>query len=214
MRRSINSDEGATHLARLLIEDVIEARREVATGATQAVQRNLVRTTFAAIEGLVWLAREHVHEVAEKMHVLTPTASMALREKSYFVADNGELVEQIRFVTLRAMIRLIAKQTALIAPDFTLMYTHSGWQKLQEAAAIRNRITPPKKASELVVDERMLADVEAGFTWTAASMEHVIASSTASFRRHVEATRAIVDALNTGDQTTIDEYSRAASQPD
>jgi hypothetical protein len=212
--RSIDSDEGATHLARLLIEDVIKARREVATGASQAARRNLVRTTFAAIEGLVWLAREHVHEVAEKMHVLTPTASMALREKSYFVADNGELVEQIRFVTLRAMIRLIAKQTALIAPGFTLMYTHPGWQKLQEATAIRNCITHPKNASELIVNERMLADVEAGFTWTAASMEHVIASSIASFRGHVEETRAVINALKTGDQTTTDEYQKAASQSD
>jgi hypothetical protein len=45
-------------------------------------------------------------------------------------------------------------------------------------------------------------------------MEHVIASSIASFRGHVEETRAVINALKTGDQTTTDEYQKAASQSD
>lgn len=189
-----------------LVGDVIAIREQCAATDDQSNRRNLVRATLAAVEGMVWLAREHVHDTSRAMGELSPLASMALREQSYLVTDKGDVVEQVRFVTLTAMIRLITKQAASLSPDLRLGFDNVGWQRLQQAIAVRNRITHPKSATDLFVRSEELKVVADGLRWTLASVKYVMAATTAAYRLFVAEARAVVDALAQGDPRTWQEY--------
>jgi hypothetical protein len=193
----------------LLIGDVAAAREQLVRIDTAASRRNLVRTTLAAIEGLVWTLKEAVHASTDALGELTPLASMALRERSYIVAENGDIIEQIRFITLRAMIRLICKQARLIVPDLNIRFDHDGWQKLKQAIALRNRITHPKSASDLIVSDHDLAIVSAGFSWISATVEYVLASTVLSQREFLVDQRALLERLKAGDAVALAAYRRA-----
>jgi hypothetical protein len=73
----------------LLIEDVIAARKRLTTAHTQTARRDVVRASLAAIEGMIWVAREHVRTVLASLEQLTPVADLAMQELTYTVSERG-----------------------------------------------------------------------------------------------------------------------------
>jgi len=109
MREMETRDEQSrsTAFMALLIEDVIAARERLTVSHTQTARRDVVRASLAAIEGMIWVAREHVREVLASLEQLTPIADLAMRELSYTVSDRGEPMEQVRGLPLLATVRLV-----------------------------------------------------------------------------------------------------------
>ena len=201
-------DVGRTFLVQL-IGDVIECRQRLTGENSGSDRRHFVRALFAAIEGVVWICREHVLSVASSMGTLQPLAGMALREQTYMVSERGDVVEQIRFVTLPAMLRLIAKQAELIDPGLDVRFDHKGWQDLRNAIAIRNRITHPKLAGDLEISEADIVAATNGFTWTLATTEYIMASANLAFRSQTSELQDLLDQLQSGDVSALAQYRDA-----
>lgn len=207
-------DELGHSFIRLLIGDVLAARERRATDDTQRHRRDVIRSTFAAIEGVTWMYREHVREIARDMGVLTPVADLALRERTFSVSDRGDIVEQVRFVTLPTIIRLATKQAQLIEPTVAVDYTEPGWDALRTAIAVRNRVTHPKTRADLQIRTDELQTTAKAFSWLLSTTETAIGQINASFRRFIDEMREVLNALNRGDPDALLAYREAMRQDD
>lgn len=201
-----SEEPGPRSFLSILIGDVIVASDLLRTNDTAAERRNLVRSTLAGIEGLVWIARESVRDSLETLDELTPLASMALREQTYMIANNGDIIEQIRFVTLPAMIQLVCRQAARIVPDLNVRFDSVGWSQLKKAIEIRNRVTHPKSLEDLTITESDLAILSSGFSWVAATTEYVMAMIVVVQRGHLNNQRELLTLLESGDPSALQEY--------
>ncbi len=192
-------------LIRTLIEDVIAARERLEAVDTQTARRDVVRASLAAMEGEVWLAREHVRDSLRTLDELTPLADLALRETTYQVTDGGKLIEQTRSIALPTAVRLIVAQAQIICPDLAVDFAGTGWESLRSAVAIRNRITHPRPGRDLNVTNDELRIIEIGLNWLFATINYVMASTNLIL---VEA-RKFIDELLTGDPAALKEYKKA-----
>jgi hypothetical protein len=190
----------------LLIEDVIAARARLTASDTQTARRDVVRASLAAIEGVTWVAREHVRTALAELEQLTPIADMAMRELSYGVSDRGEPVAQVRGLPLLTTIRLVVWQARIISPEIGVQFSAKGWADLRQAVEIRNRITHPKPDQSLAISDGDLAVVGSGMSWLLATVEYVMASTNLAFAHHNELTREIVQRLSGGDPDALAEY--------
>lgn len=210
----IARDELGHSFIRLLIGDVLAARERLAADDTQRHRRDTIRSTFAAIEGVVWMYREHVREIARDMGVLTPTADLALRERTFRVSDRGDIVEQVRFVTLPTIIRLATKQAQLIEPSVAIDYTEVGWTALRTSIEVRNRVTHPKNRADLQISTDELKTVAIAFSWLLSITETAIGQINASFRHFISEMRDVLGALNRGDPEALSAYRAAIRNED
>jgi hypothetical protein len=193
---------------RLLLEDVSSAESRLAVADTQGHRRDMIRTLFAAIEGMSWVYREHVRSLLATLGLLTPTADLALRDRSFTVTERGEILEQQRFVTLPSIIRLTTRQAQLIAPECTIDFSQSGWQAFKAAIDVRNRITHPKTISDLIVEALDLDQSRLGFFWLLGSMAAVMEMTNAVARRDLASAKHIIRQLSEGDEQTLFEYNQ------
>lgn len=100
----------------LLLIDVANATKRHASSGTQSDKRDLVRTTFAATEGVAWIFREHVTGAARDSYGLDPDEEGALNEIAFHVSETGKVHRRQSFVPLLNSIRLTARIGARIAP--------------------------------------------------------------------------------------------------
>lgn len=197
-----------------LVGDVIAASNRLASNDTEGNRRDLVRTTFAAIEGSVWTMRESVRESAASAGNLSPAADMALREVTVHVDGSGNAIEQIRFLTLPTVIRLTIKQVQLIDDTFNPSLSDQGWDSLQQALKVRHRITHPKTAPDLAITDEELIVVKSGLAWLLALVEQAILRTVAASKIHLKLQRELLDALKRGDPETLEIYYRELSKSD
>jgi hypothetical protein len=190
----------------LLIEDVIAARERLITSHTQTARRDVVRASLVAVEGLTWVAREHVRMALADDEQLTPVADLAMRELSYRVSESGQPIEQTRPLPLLTAVRLLVWQARIISPEISVQFSAAGWSDLRQAISIRNRITHPKPDQDLTISEVDLAVVESGMTWLLATVEYVMASTNLTYARRNDLLREVVQRLNAGDPDAWAEY--------
>lgn len=190
----------------LLTEDVIAARERLTVSHTQTARRDVVRASLAAIEGMIWVAREHVRTVLVSLEQLTPIADLAMRELSYTVSDRGQPIEQVRAVPLLTAVRLVVWQARIISPEISVEFSAAGWSNLRDAVNIRNRITHPKPDQDLSISDDDLAVVGSGMSWLVATVEYVMASTNLAFAHHRDLLRDTVQRLSAGDPDALAEY--------
>jgi hypothetical protein len=190
----------------LLIEDVIAARERLTILHTQTARRDVVRASLAAIEGMTWLAREHVRTVLASLDRLTPVADLAMRELTYSVSELGQPIEQVRGLPLLRSVRLVVWQARIISPEISVDYSAGGWSDLRQAVNIRNRITHPRPDQDLSISDDDLAVVGSGTSWLLATVEYVMASTNLAFTHHSDLLRETVRRLRTGDPEALAEY--------
>lgn len=143
------ADYAKTSFAEMLVGDVLASMQRRSERDDQSSRRDLVRTSFAAIEGLAWVFREHVIEVAQSTYGLDEPEVRALSEVSYHVNDKGKISQQPKFIPLVSQIRLIARIAERISSNACIDFSGSDWDRLRNAVGIRNRITHPKTAADL-----------------------------------------------------------------
>lgn len=191
-----------------LAEDVIAAREVLSTSDTPVNRRNLVRATLVAVEGLVWEARQQLRTIARDMDELTPLADLALQEQSYQVSANGELIETVKYVPITASIRLVVAQAKLLSPKADIDFSNDGWQKLQQAIAIRNRLTHPKCLHDLDVTGTEIAVINTSFEWLLAEITILLENLVTALRDHVFDIKELTDALLRGDPAALRLYQK------
>jgi len=201
-------------LIALLIEDVIAADRRQAMADTQTARRDVVRASFAAIEGNVWEMRQHIASALKNFEALTPIADLALREISYNVTTDGKIVEQPRWVTLPTAIRLAVSQAMLISPEIQVDFSEAGWSSLRQAVTIRHRITHPKLVDDLTITDGDLKAVASGLSWVLATANYVMASTNLALIEYNDAFRDMVERLKAGDPDALTAYQAALSESD
>ncbi len=173
-------------LTAILISDVVAAKSRQQHEDTQTARRELIRAQFAAIEGLVWLSRQHITDIARQMDELTDDEASALAEKSLSIGSDGKITVQRKFITTPAAIKFLARLARRICHEPVLELSNAGWPKLNDATHIRNRITHPKDAADMQVEEGDLAASEIAFSWC---FEHLIGAMekvTIAFRDETE----------------------------
>lgn len=192
----------AIHLIRILIGDVIAARERLNMADTQTARRDVVRASLAAIEGEVWLARDHVRDTLRGFDELSPLANLALSEQAYVVTENGKLLEQTRSVPLPTAVRLVVAQTQIICPELAVDFAGTGWSNFRRAVSIRNRITHPRPENDLNVSDEELHAVASGLSWLAATIEYIMASTNLAL---IDA-RTFLDQLLAGNADALEKY--------
>lgn len=196
---------------RLLVEDAIAARDRRLQSDTAFHRREEIRATFAAIEGATWIYREEVRDAARAVGVLTPLADLALRERSFSVTEKGDIVEQIRFVTLPTVIRLTTKQARLVAPSIAMDLSDEGWANLKLSIEVRNRVTHPKSVTDFIINEGDLAAIHGGLMWLLRLVDHASHKLLAAQRDYYRLAREVVADLKAGDPQAWNDYLGASS---
>jgi hypothetical protein len=192
----------------VLVADVIRAMEREPD--KQSNRRDLMRASFAAIEGLVWVCRKHVEEVAKDVGEISPMTEMAFSDLTYKVTESGAIEPQTRFITITAMIKFTTKQAQKLSPELKLDFGVQGWTDLLAFIAIRNRITHPKTLPELHISDEDLKVLQSAFFWLLNLVGDVMESTTKVSAKYLAELREISALLISGDQKALALYRMAA----
>lgn len=164
------------------------------------------------MEGMIWLAREHVRSALETFEQLTPVADLALQEQVYTITDTGNLLIQSRSVPLPTAVRFLFQQARLISPGIAAELSNSGWTNFKQAISIRNRITHPKPERDMYVSDDDMSAVASGLSWLTATIDYLMAATNLALVHRSEMLAELIDRLNAGDPEAIAEYNAALGQ--
>ena len=199
---------------RILVEDALTAQARRKQADSDRHRREEIRATFAAIEGVTWICREQVRQAARSLDVLTPYADLALQERTFGVTDKGDIVEQVRYITLPTILRLTIKQARLVSPSIELDVKGTGWMALTALIGVRNRVTHPKSVADLAISDADLASAAAGLLWLMQAVDTISQALVEAQRTYNEVARNVVDDLIAGDADTWAAYRTALDQSD
>ena len=193
----------------ILMHDVLLASQRRDLEDVQATRRDLIRTMFAAIEGASWEYREHVRSIAADLDSLPPLVEMALSEKTYWVAENGEIDEQVRYISMPAMIRLTTRLAESICPGFEFDFKNDGWVSFKTSIKIRNRITHPKSITDLEITDDEIAVCQSAYFWIIHLTLYFTELTMLELSRRTKLLKQFVDKLIAGEEATLAEYQAA-----
>ena len=192
-----------------LIEDVQIARKRLGENNLQPDRRNLVRATSAAIEGMLWYLRLAAIDYSYEIIPLIDIEVMALREMNYVVRNNGKVEEQIRFVPLLSMVRLLSNIYNKVLGVETIDFSSSEWSNFQQAAEIRNRITHPKSAQDIKIDPNDVEVSQRALFWFFAIAIEWMDKSNKALKSHSDDYRALLENMRAGDPDALNVYALA-----
>lgn len=201
----MNQDVEASFI-RILLGDVVRADQAHQANPDQTAKRDFVRTTFAAIEGSVWIFREHIRGLALATGSLEEAERIALSETTYSVDKAGHISAQPKFLTLIATIRLCADIAERIAPASSIDFSAAGWGNLGEAIQVRNRITHPKALHDLVLSDQDIKSCANALHWFLEVSTGAMRETISVAREHVEGISDVLSDLKSGDEPTWEIY--------
>lgn len=193
----------------LLLADVTAADKRHQDHESQSAKRDLVRTSFAGIEGVVWIFREHIRELAVITGALKEAEALALSETTYGVDASGRVNAQQKFLQMPATIRLCARIAERISGESKIDFSANEWNELKNAIKIRNRITHPKKRQDLDLSERDLSTCISALHWFLEQSTNAMAAANKAAREYVDAMGDILTGLEADDPKTLQEYQAA-----
>jgi hypothetical protein len=128
----------------------------------QIVRRLHVRLVLSLIESVVASLKKDALGSSR----LSAGERTLLTDTTYELSSDGDLIERTFFApllkTLRFAFRCYAKAHAL---DYSPDYSGPGWQALQSAVKIRNRITHPRKLDEMSISDTEMQVVDSAHAW-------------------------------------------------
>ena len=157
-------------LIETLLSDVSRANHDRRQADDAYARRTVVRTIFAALEGLTAFLKWNALERAQREPGLYSVAEVSLlREESYGLGKQGDCTVQERFLpTLENLLfsyRMCTRDLA--APAFNTQ--GSQWSQLAIAIRVRNRITHPRSLSDLTVSKAEVTRARLAFLWVSAT---------------------------------------------
>ena len=171
MNQSEFRQDSFTHV---LVGDVVAAKSRLDELDTQTHRRELVRTTFSAIEGLHWQLKRDVLRHAEVVTSLSAHEYAALLEEAYSVDEKGTVRSHPRFLPLPTAIRLVVTIVRRYRPEYAIDFQHVGWSNLRASVEVRNRLVHPKSLAELSVSDLEITQALSAFNWLLALVIEVL----------------------------------------
>lgn len=151
----------------VLLEDVGDAEHDLKAEDSAFRRRSYVRTALSAVEGIVHELKSRAAESAARQPDTFSIGELSfLRDEGYTLDDHGHVRSQPRFIPIAANVLFTFKAYMRSkGGQAVLNLDHPGWAQFRRAIAIRNRITHPKKPSDLVLADDDLKTVREGFHW-------------------------------------------------
>jgi hypothetical protein len=192
-----------------LVGDVSSAIGRRDADDTQANRRDLIRAIFAAVEGLTWSFKTEIVEIARSVDVLSSEEEQALSELSFSITSQGKIATQPRFVPLPALIRMAARLAAKINRNFIPEFDGVGWRRFRQAVKVRNRITHPKKDSDLDISDSDMEECLGALFWLLELHQNALEAATHGFRKYVQDFKHVLAKLVDGDPEITALYDEA-----
>ena len=143
---------------------------------TPYARRTVVRAAFAAIEGLTFaIKQECLHRPDDASKHYGASELAMLREETYGVGSKGQVLTQAKFIPLLDNVRFaMAMYRRGSLEGHGLDLSGLGWQHFRDATVVRNRITHPKRISDLDVLNEDLKAVLGAYEWFMESLVAVL----------------------------------------
>lgn len=193
------SDAVTDSFLQTLVFDVAAAAGRHKLHESQQNSRDLIRTTLAAVEGVVWAYRVDVISTARSLDSMTQLDEFAFMDSNYQITEQGHIVRQPRFISLLAMIRLATRLAVRIDPALEVRFDTAGWNDLRESIKVRNRVTHPKSENDLLINAAEIAACQNGFFWLLEVYCQVLKATNGALGGYAETVRKMLDGLNRGD---------------
>ncbi len=183
----VNGQDFSQFLA-ALTSDVKRAADDLKRSDDQFHRRSYIRSVFSAIEGIIFLFKQLCLEGAARATYVEFTSGeiALLKEEIYSLQKNGTLSKQPRYMPIAENFRFSLAMYVRHFEDGIRRYkipldyslTDGGWDALNQAVTIRNRITHPKRTKDLVVSQSEVSAVRKSFEWVYRStMLHMCAGA-------------------------------------
>ncbi len=119
------------------------------------------------IAALTYKLKEDVYTLLESEGAqITPEQERNLKEQIVKREKNGQLQIKPFYQSLLKGVEYAFSNYALMHYiDYKIDKTHPGWQRLIDSLKIRNRITHPKKVSELEIHNDELVIIQSAGKW-------------------------------------------------
>lgn len=152
---------------RLLGGDIKMCDAALREDDSQFWRRTYVRALFAYIEGLNYLKKVHAFQAHLAGRVKYTKAELSvILEESYELNNQGEAVERTSFKSLDKNLRFAFQVYARIYDIcFKVDCSGLGWQSFKTAIKIRNRVTHPKRLSDLSITDDELQTLDETLEW-------------------------------------------------
>jgi hypothetical protein len=198
----------------LLAYDIILALRRMKANDDQAARRDYVRTVFAAVEGWILEYRQRVQDDVGNIRNLSSAEEAVFAEKTFAITETGKLREQTRFFPTTTMFRFATRLVEQEWGEPIVDFSSKGWQKFNEATAIRNRVTHPKCTNDLSISTTEIATVQAAYEWLLTAIFDVESRLKTQLAIHLRTLTEVVEALKAGDPAMLELYNRALDRED
>ncbi len=131
------------------------------------VRRGLYRASFALVEAVTFATKRLIIEGHEaKLFELSAAEQMILLEKDYDLKDSGQIREVRRYPSFKANLKFTFDLfNKVYKTDFQVPYGHAGWQALQGALDVRDRITHPKRAQDFDISDDEIKLLKKANAW-------------------------------------------------
>jgi|GEM_PF-1101493 len=165
-RRSTSHDE-IVKLINILTEDLKHSHEHLQQEDTQVHRRLYVRVAASLIESWVSALKADILDAYEHGEFTPSHAELAiLLEETYELTDKGRINKRPYFASIDRNIRftfdIFIHTHSLETP---LEYDSHLWDSLKKAVLVRNRITHPKRGSDLTITDEELNLMREGFAW-------------------------------------------------
>lgn len=137
-----------------LLQDTKTAEELLNETPTQFAKRAYIRSSFAYIEGTVWLLKQACLGAADttRPRVFSLAEYALLNDESYDLKNNGEPSVQTKFLRLPDNVKFTDRAVAKFFGSKPQVHAGStAWMNFLEAIKIRNRITHPKSLKDYEV---------------------------------------------------------------
>ena len=139
--------------AKVLAEDVSQAKQRMENDPTESHRREFVRATCSAIDAQAWQLKMYVIESVLTKKTTSVHDISALKEESYAINDKGEIYVQPRGYSLKVGLRLVYSILKKHDVPVHIDFGSTDWKNIDDAVKIRNRVMHPKCMGDISVSE-------------------------------------------------------------
>ena len=154
-------------LFKILAQDCIDALREAVEKNSDFHSRSFARNLFALVEGTVYLWKQVILQQSTLFEIALEEGEEAiLSEKTASLKSDGSLrIESSKISTLANIKYTLKKANEFFGASPGADFSHHGWERLQEAIRVRDRMMHPKSTEGLTVSEDDLQCCREGLEW-------------------------------------------------
>ncbi len=163
-------DDNLKQFWEAMCDELLAAHRLLSDCDTAFNRRTLVRTSFAAIEGVTFMLKSYALARLRGDNISAAEAAL-LREESFTLDGRGRIQVQQRLLPIESNIRFAFSMFGRAkGKEVELDCSGQHWQTFKKAITVRNRIVHPKTTDELQISDEELACTTTAARWIIATM--------------------------------------------